>query len=125
MKAREIMIYNYLEGYNNFDVDKMVKDFDKNVVFENISNGESSLVIHGIAAFKEQAAQATSYFSVRKQTAKSFKHLPEQTEVEIDYYAVLATDLPNGMKNGDEVNFAGKSIFRFSGDRITELRDIS
>lgn len=125
MENRERIIADYIKGYNNFDIDRMVKDFDKDMIFENLSNGESTLVLKGVEAFREQATQATSYFTARMQTVKSFKHLPEQTEVEIDYFAILAADLPNGMKKGEELKISGKSIFRFSGDKIIGLIDIS
>ena len=125
MENRERIIADYIKGYNNFDIDRMVKDFDKDMIFENLSNGESTLVLNGVEAFREQATQSTSYFAERMQTVKSFIHLPDQTEVEIDYFAILAADLPNGMKKGEELKISGKSIFRFSGDKIIGLIDIS
>jgi hypothetical protein len=38
---------------------------------------------------------------------------------------VLAKDLPNGLKKGQELNLSGKSIFKFSGNKITSLTDLS
>jgi hypothetical protein len=125
MENRERIIADYIKGYNNFDIDRMVKDFDKDMIFENLSNGESTLVLNGVEAFREQATQSTSYFAERMQAVKSLIHLPDQTEVEIDYFAILAADLPNGMKKGEELKISGKSIFRFSGDKIIGLIDIS
>jgi hypothetical protein len=125
MENRERIIADYIKGYNNFDIDHMVKDFDQDMIFENLSNEETTLVLKGVEAFREQATQTISYFTARKQTVKSFKHLPEQTEVEIDYYATLAADFPNGMKKGEELKISGKSLFRFSGDKIIGLIDMS
>ena len=125
MTNREHIIKNYIEAYNAFDVNKMVADFDKNIVFENIQNGELNLCLKGLAAFKEQAEQAKTYFSKRTQTIKSFVHRSLETEIEIDYHAVLGMDFPNGLKSGQELNLQGKSIFCFLDDKITKLTDIS
>lgn len=125
MTNRENIIRNYIDGYNEFDINKMVQDLDEAIVFENISNGEMDMSLEGIEAFKEQAEQAKKYFSARMQTIKSFTHTNNETEIGIDYCAVLAMDFPNGLKKGDELKLQGKSVFKFRGDRIIKLTDIS
>ena len=125
MTDREKIIQNYLDGYNEFDLTKMLQNFDGAIVFENISNGEMNLSLKGLNAFKEQAEVAKSYFSIRRQTAKSYAHDNDEIEVVIDYYAVAAMDFPNGLKKGDELRLEGRSIFKFSGDKIVKLTDIS
>jgi hypothetical protein len=125
MKEREIMIHNYMEGYNNFDVDKMVADFSPGFVFENITNGIPTHEVQGVEAFKEQAAQAAAYFSERKQTAASFDHHPDRTDVDVAYHAILALDFPTGEKAGEILILAGKSIFRFEGNKISGITDVS
>lgn len=125
MINREKIIKNYIEGYNQFEIDKMVADFDDNIVFENIQNDETNMSLKGSIAFKQQAEQATIYFTTRKQTIKSFKHFDNSTEIEIDYHAILAMDFPNGLKKGQELNIFGKSIFVFEEDRIIKLTDVS
>jgi len=42
MNEREKIVKNYIDGYNQFNCDKMLMDFDENVVFENIQEGEVS-----------------------------------------------------------------------------------
>ncbi len=125
MTSREKIIAKYIEGYNEFSIEKMIADFDDSIGFENISNGETTMSLSGIAAFKEQAEQAKVYFSTRRQTVRLFKHHDNQTEIEIDYYAILAMDFPNGMKKGDELKLQGQSIFEFKGNKIIKLTDIS
>jgi hypothetical protein len=125
MTHKEKIIRDYVDAYNNFDIDKMVVDFDENIVFENVSNGEINMSLTGLTSFKEQAQQAKSYFSKRTQTIKSFKHENEQTEIAIDYYAILAIDFPNGLQKGDELKLQGKSIFKFVNGKINKLTDIS
>lgn len=125
MKRREEIIENYVKAYNTFNVPGMTAAFHADIVFKNIQDGEITLSLEGIDAFIEQAESAKSFFSSRRQTIKSFKHEGDETEIEIEYHAVLAMDLPNGLKKGQELNLQGKSVFKFVGDRIVGLKDIS
>jgi len=122
---REHIIRQYLEGYNQFDVAKMVAHFDEDIIFENVSGGEVNLSLQGVESFKQQAEQATAYFSSRRQTPTAFRHQEDQTEVELDYHAVLTMDFPTGQKKGDELILQGKSVFTFSVDKVIKLVDIS
>ena len=83
------------------------------------------MTLNGIDEFKTQAEIAKSYFSKRQQKIKSFRHESEKSEIEIEYYGVLAMNLPNGMKKGDEIKLNGKSIFEFKNNKIIRLTDIS
>lgn len=125
MIKREQIIKNYIEGYNEFNIEKMAVDFSNDVVFENLTNGEVNMSLNGSNEFKVQAEQAKNYFSSRTQTITTFNHLESRTEIEIDYQAILAMDFPNGMKKGSELNLKGKSVFEFSGNKISKLTDIS
>ena len=125
MTDREKIIKNYIEGYNQFDTDKMVIDFCDNTVFENIQNDITNISLKGLKAFIQQAEQAKAYFSKRTQTIKSFYHFENKTEIEIGYNAILGMDFPNGLKKGQELNLIGKSIFEFDGDKIIKLTDVS
>jgi hypothetical protein len=125
MTLREEIIRNYVEAYNRFDTDGMIRDFADSIRFENISNGESNLLLEGLAAFRSQAEQMKNIFSEREQTIKSFEHRRDETKIEIEYHAVLAADLPNGLKAGGRLNLSGRSVFKFEGNKIIEVTDIS
>lgn len=125
MINKEKIIKNYIEGYNQFDVEKMAIDFDDSIIFENIQNGKKNMSLTGLTAFRKQAEQTKSYFTKRTQTIKSFVHSENRTEIEIDYHAILGMDFPNGLKKGQDLNLTGKSIFEFDGDKIIKLTDIS
>lgn len=118
-------ILHYLEAYNAFDVEGMLKHLHQAVVFENISNGEVSLSTEGIDAFRTQAETAKSYFSEREQTVNRWIFSEQEVTVEINYRAVLAMDFPNGMKKGDVLELGGKSIFTFAEGEIIKITDIS
>jgi hypothetical protein len=121
---QEEIVKDYIDGYNQFNVDKMTANFDDAVVFKNVQNGSVTLSTTGLMAFKQQAEKAKEFFSQRTQTIKSFKHTGNQSEIDIDYYAVVAVDLPNGLKKGQELVLSGKSIFEFHNDRVIKLTDI-
>ncbi len=125
MKQREKIISNYIDAYNNFDVDGMLSNLDPTIKFENVSNGTVNMTLIDNTEFRQQAEQVKNLFSKRKQTIKSYIHVGNQTEIEIDYQATIAIDLPNGLKQGDELKLTGRSIFTFFNDKIIALTDIS
>ena len=119
------IIQNYVDAYNNFDVEGMIKDLHNDVIFKNISNGEVNLTINGKIAFEEQAKQAKQFFKTRQQTITKTIVDYEFIEIAIDYQGVIAINLPNGLKENDKIALQGKSIFRFVDDKIMEITDIS
>lgn len=119
------MIRSYLDAYNHMNVDAMMELLDEQVMFANFSSGEKTHSIEGKTGFRTQAAEALSYFSSRKQTFESILHKEEETEVEISYWAIAAMDFPNGIKKGQEIKLKGKSIFRFSEEKISAIIDYS
>ena len=126
METRAEVIRNYINAYNNFDVEAMTKGLTQTIKFQNIVNGEVTLAIEGLDAFKKQASEAIAYFAQRKQTITSMAHIGEKVEITIDYHAILAIDLPSGLKKGDELHLSGKSIFTFNVEnKIETLQDIS
>ena len=126
LNERTEKIFRYLNAYNKVDVEKMIADFDDEIIFQNIMNGEKTMELRDIEEFKKQAIEALSYFSERGQSIESMTHTHSSTEITIKYRAIAAMDFPNGLKKGDEVNLRGKSIFEFSADgKIVRLTDIA
>jgi hypothetical protein len=125
MEQREQIINNYIDAYNNFDVAGMVRDFDADICFRNISNGEVNMELRGIDQFLQQAEKAKCFFLQRTQTLKSFNHKENETEIEIDYHAIFAIDIPDGPKKGEAMALSGRSIYRFDHLKIVELTDVS
>jgi ketosteroid isomerase-like protein len=119
------IIGNYIKAYNRFDIEGMLADMHENIVFENISNGEVTLTTKGITQLKNQAEQAGQYFKEREQRITKVEYMGDIVEIDIEYKAILAVDLPNGLKAGDKLELTGKSIFRFKDHKIIELKDIS
>ncbi|CAM3429770.1 nuclear transport factor 2 family protein [Elizabethkingia occulta] len=125
MSRKEHIIRSYINAYNQFDIPGMVANLHDNIIFKNIQDGETNLLLQGKKEFRRQAELAKMYFTERQQNITSVKHSEDQTEIEIDYFAVLSADMPNGLKKGNTLKLTGKSIFKFLDDRIIELTDIS
>ncbi|MDB5233938.1 MAG: nuclear transport factor 2 family protein [Hymenobacter sp.] len=119
------LVEAYIEAYNRFDVGGMLAGLHEDVVFRNIANGEVNLTTMGKESFREQAEQATHYFSKRTQRVTKWQVDGSRLEVAIDYNAVAAMDLPNGMKPGDMLHVFGKSVFRVESGKIISIEDIS
>ena len=119
------IVESYVSAYNNFDIDGMIKNLDENIVFENISNGKVDLRTEGLIDFRQQAESAKQYFKQRKQTIESWEFRDSIAMVNINYKAILAIDLPNGLKAGDTLELKGKSEFEFVDGKIKRITDKS
>lgn len=118
-------IQTYIDAYNAFDVPAMMLVFADDMVFEHVAGGVVVMTLEGKDAFQQQALAAAGYFKTRRQTITAIAAANEVVEVAIDYHAVAATDLPNGIRKGDELQLKGRSIFHFAGNKVIRLTDIS
>ncbi|QNV55550.1 hypothetical protein GMA19_00699 [Paenibacillus polymyxa E681] len=127
MVSKEIrdIIENYLEAYNSFEIERMVEFLHKDIIFRNISNGETTTETRGIQAFRELAEQSSTMFSSRRQTITDYSVINDKVEVGIDYEGILAVDFPNGLKSGDKLQLKGKSTFEIKEGKISLIEDYS
>ena len=119
------LVEAYIEAYNHFDVAGMLAPLRDDVVFRNVSNGETTLTLTGREAFRQQAEQATQYFSAREQRVTNWQVNGQRVEVVIDYTAVAAIEFSNGLKPGDSLHLQGKSVFQVEDGHIISIEDIS
>ncbi|MFS0556551.1 nuclear transport factor 2 family protein [Brevibacillus sp. 179-C9.3 HS] len=124
-EAVKEIIENYVQAYNSFDVDGIVKRLHTDIVFRNFSNGELDTETRGIEAFRELAEKSANMFSSRRQVMIDYKAMDDKVEVQIDYEGTLAIDLPNGLKAGDTIQLQGKSIFQMKAGKISLIEDYS
>ena len=119
------IVENYIKAYNSFDTNGMLRDLHDEVLFENISHGQTTLTTHGIEAFKNQAESASKLFQKREQKITSMTTDGDTIEVQIEYTGIVANDLPNGLKAGDTINLTGKSTFVLKEGKISHIKDES
>ncbi|MHC5353666.1 nuclear transport factor 2 family protein [Myroides sp. LJL115] len=126
MPNKEQIIKEYINGYNHFDLEKMLEHLSEDIEFMDIH--EHRLVIHlrGLQAFKKQACLNKEYFSSRKQIIKKITKQSHNTYlVDIHFKATLCQDLPNGLKKGENIHLKGQSTFEFKDAKIIKLTDNS
>jgi len=127
MRQEEIKdsIYRYIDAYNKFDIDAMMGMLAPDIRFENVSGGEVNAKTSGKAEFEILARQSARLFTSRKQTVKTIKIEGDGAFVEIEFEAVLAHDLPNGLKTGEKLALKGTSEFVFTNGSISSIVDKS
>ena len=124
-KQIKIIIDHYIKAYNEFDIDGMLKNVHPDVEFKNIAGGEINVHILGLKDFKTQAKDSTRLLKKREMLITAQKINGNVVENKIDFKAVLNIDIPDGPKAGELVKFKGESRFKFKGDRIISIEDIS
>lgn len=115
------MIKEYIDAYNAFDINGMLKNLHREIQFENIVNGEVTLSISGISDFRDHAARNAEYFITREQKIKNIDILPYEIRINLDFRAILKKDFPDRYKAGDRMDFQGKSVFTFKDGRIAKI----
>lgn len=121
---REI-IEGYVGAYNRFDIDGMLLNVDPDVIFENVTSGDVDLHTEGIEELRQQAEDSRNCFSRRKQVITGMKFRDQEVEVSVDFCGTLAVDLPGGINAGKKIELKGKTIFRFKGDKISSIMDVT
>lgn len=117
------LIERYIEAYNTFDIETMLSTLHPDITFQNISNGEVNAETHGIEAFRTLAEQSKGLFTSRKQTINHIETNESQTRIDVAFEAILAIDLPNGLKAGELLQLQGSSEFIFRDGKIVNIVD--
>ena len=119
------IIKNYISAYNTFDIERMLQDFNDEIYFENVHNGQVNLQTSGIAEFKKQAEIAKTLFKEREQKIIDIKFEDNMAQVRIDFTAILSDDPANGSQAGAALNMSGDSVFVFEDGKIVQITDRS
>ncbi len=124
-REKRELVSQYVSAYNAFDVDGMMATLHPDIVFENVSEGAVNASARGADAFRRLAEQSAALFASRRQTVTHFEDTADGVRIEVDYHAVLAADLPNGLKAGETIQLEGQSAFAFADGLIARLTDYS
>lgn len=120
-----LIVDQYIDAYNRKDVDGMLMGVHPLVDFKNVSAGVVNASTHGIAELRSLARQSVALFSERHQRIESFELHGPVAVATIAFRAVVAVDLPNGLKKGQVLEFSGRSEFKFHEGKISSITDIS
>lgn len=119
------VINEYIKAYNDFNVDNMLQNIHEEVIFRNIAKGEVNLELIGKNELKKQAEEAVNLFEERKMKITAQKIESNTLKNKIDFKGILALDMPDGHKKGEIIELKGKSLFKFKGNKIILIEDIS
>ena len=119
------LVDHYIDAYNRKNIDDMLMSVHPQVEFKNISAGVVNASTNGVAELRTLAQQSLSLFSERHQKIESFGLQGSVAVATIAFRAVVAADLPNGLKKGQVLNLSGRSEFEFQDGAISKITDIS
>jgi hypothetical protein len=119
------LVDHYIDAYNRKNIDDMLMRVHPQVEFKNISAGVVNASTNGVAELRTLAQQSLSLFSERHQKIESFELQGSVAVATIAFRAVVAADLPNGLKKGQVLNLSGRSEFEFQDGAISKITDIS
>src|SRR4051812_43427811 len=114
----DTLIDDFINAYNSLDVDKMLSCFTKDCIFENITNAGQNLKCNGIAELEPIARNSAKIFKSRQQKIIEKIVSGNKAAVFVEYHAVIAADMPNGMKAGQVLNLKAASFFEFEAGKI-------
>ncbi len=117
------IVEKFITAYNSFDIDSMLKWLHPEIKFKNISGGEVNAMTSGMEEFELLARQSSYLFKERQQKIISIAEAIDKINIEIQYRAILAVDLPNGLKAGDKINLNGNSEYIFKDGLIYSIID--
>lgn len=119
------IVNQYFKAYNEFDLEGMIKNIHRDIVFKNYAGGEVTLELNGKSAFKTQIEQAFALFKNREMKIIEQKFKDDVVENKIDFKGVLAVDISDKLKKYDLIKLQTRSIFKFKKGRIISIEDIN
>lgn len=121
--SNQSVVEDYIRRYNLKDVEGMMALFTEDVVFESVGSATGIITVQGKEKFGLLASKSSEIFKVRRQTPVTMVLDRTDAAIESRYWCVLAMDLPDGKKAGEEVEFRGASFFTFRDGLITRLTE--
>ncbi|MBM7129856.1 nuclear transport factor 2 family protein [Dyella mobilis] len=119
------LIDRYIDAYNRMDVDAMLANVHREVIFENYTAGNLSVSIIGIDQLRLLAERSRGLFSGRRQTITGYAETDGTAHVQIFFEGTFAIDLPNGVRAGQRIAMPGRSEFRERDGLLIYIADHS
>jgi len=94
-ESKQEIIKKFIKAYNSLDIDSMLLLLNLEIQFKNISSGEINVQTTGKDEFEKLARQSSALFKKRDQKIITYKETDDKVNVDIEYHAILAADLPN------------------------------
>lgn len=124
-KIMKKIIDQYFKAYNEFNLEGMLKNIHRDIIFKNYAGGEVTLELSGKSAFRTQIEQAFALFKSREMKVTDQNFGDDMVENKIEFKGVLAVDVSDKLKKYDLVKLQSKSVFKFKGGKIISIEDIN
>jgi ketosteroid isomerase-like protein len=121
--GNRFLLTDYIRCYNEKNIGGMLDLFTEDVVFESISSMTGIISVKGKENLRKLAEKSADVFAERRQNLTTMILDENNIAVEVEYWAKLAMDLPDGKKAGEEVEFRGASFFTIRDGCISRLTD--
>jgi hypothetical protein len=115
------MVVDFLEAYNAKDIDKMLADVTSDLVFRHYCDAGVLFKADDKATFEAALREEVGAFKQRSQVVKTAMTLLGSTVLTTQFHAVVAKDLSNGWKAGQEITLPGAAEFQFRDDQIANI----
>lgn len=121
--SNQQIVEDYIRRYNLKDIQGMLALFAEEMTFESVSSASGIINVQGKEKFRLLSTKTAEIFKVRRQTPKTMVLDSTSAAIESTYWCVLAMDLPDGKKAGEEIQFRGAAFFTFADGLITRMTE--
>jgi len=118
------IVQKYINAYNNFDIETMVSLMHNDCIYEGKTKGIQSFCIKGKHSFRQINMLSKNNYTFRKQVIEGFIESMNKVEVNLYFKAILAVDVSELGKKGEEIAFETKSVFEFKNGLIYKLTNL-
>ncbi|PLX71445.1 MAG: hypothetical protein C0602_01145 [Denitrovibrio sp.] len=122
-QQKESIVIKYINAYNKKDIDEMLKYVTWDVAFSSMSEDKVNVEIFGKSNFQELMKSTQSLFRKRELIIKSIKFIEGKIWIDTRLEAVFATNLPNGIKKGDELKVDSSYEFTFRYKLLSHIAE--
>lgn len=119
------LIDRYIDAYNRMDVNAMLTQIHREVIFENYTASTLSMRTLGIEELRHLAQSSLGLFAGRRQTITGYSEAAGTAHVQIFFEGTFAIDLPNGVRAGQRIAMPGRSEFRERDGLLIYIADHS
>ncbi|MBN2720388.1 MAG: nuclear transport factor 2 family protein [Proteobacteria bacterium] len=121
--SNQQIVEDYIRRYNLKDIEGMLALFSEDMIFESVSSASGIINVEGKEKFRLLSTKTAEIFKVRRQTPTTMVLDVTNAAIESRYWCVLATDLPDGKKAGEEIQFRGAAFFTFADGLIARMTE--
>jgi hypothetical protein len=115
------MVVDFLDAYNGRDLEGMLADVSDDLKFRHYCDAGVLFKAENKAEFDTALREDMSAFKERSHAVKTSMTMLGSTVLTTEFHAVVAKDLSNGWKAGQEITLPAAAEFQFRDDQIANI----